>query len=63
MFKKTKYKVLKQAITPELAKFCYTYFLNKRRVVRFLFDHKWISPFTAEWGVWNDEQVPNTYSH
>ena len=63
MLKKTKYKVLKKAITPELAKFCYTYFLNKRRVARFFFDHKWVSPFTTEWGVWNDHQVPNTYSH
>ena len=48
MFKKTKYKILKQAITPELAKFVYTYFLNKRRVARFFFDTQWISPFTAE---------------
>jgi len=63
MFKKTKYKVLKQAITPELAQFCYTYFLNKRKVARFLFDHKWMSPFTQEWGTWSDQQVPNTYSH
>ena len=23
----------------------------------------YISDFTNEWGVWNDEQVPNTYSH
>jgi hypothetical protein len=37
MFKKTKYKVLKQAITPELAKFVYTYFLNKRRGGPFFF--------------------------
>ena len=63
MFKKTKYKILKQAITPELAKFCYTYFLNKRKVARFFFDTKWVSPFATEWGVWNDPQAPNTYSH
>ena len=63
MFKKTKYKILKEAITPELAKFCYTYFLNKRRVARFFFDTKWVSPFAAEWGSWSDQQVPNTYSH
>jgi hypothetical protein len=24
---------------------------------------RFVSPFTTEWGVWNDEQVPNTYSH
>ena len=62
-FKKNKYSVIKGAISKELANFCYTYFLNKRRVARFLFDHKYISPFTEYFGVWNDTQVPNTYSH
>ena len=55
MFKKTKYKILRKAITPELAKFCYAYFLNKRKVSRFFFDIKWVSPFATEWGAWNDE--------
>ena len=63
MFKKTKYKILKQAISKDLAQFVYTYFLNKRKVARFLFDQQWISPFTSEWGIWNDQQIPNTYSH
>ena len=62
-FKKNKYTVLKSAISPELAKFVYQYFLNKREVARFLFDQKYLSPFTEYFGVWNDEQVPNTYSH
>jgi|TARA_B110000977_G_C10805379_1_gene388073 hypothetical protein len=62
-FKKNKYTVLKNAISPELAEFVYKYFLNKREVARFLFDQKYISPFNKEYGVWNDEQVPNTYSH
>ena len=62
-FKKNKYSVLKNAISREMADFCYAYFLNKRKVVRFLFDQRYISPFTTEWGVWTDEQVPNTYSH
>ena len=22
-----------------------------------------MSPFTEYWGIWNDQQVPNTYSH
>jgi len=63
MFKKDKYKVLRGAISKELAAFVYAYFLNKRQVARFLFDQKYISPFTQYWGVWNDEQVPNSYSH
>ena len=62
-FKNNKYSVLKKAISKELADFAYSYFLNKRKVARFLFDNKYISPFTEYYGVWNDTQVPNTYSH
>ena len=62
-FQKNKYTVLKGAISPELAKFVTEYFLLKRKVARTLFDERYISQFTTEFGVWNDEQVPNTYSH
>ena len=62
-FKQNKYTVLKGAISREIADFAYAYFLNKRKVARFLFDQKYLSPFTEYWGVWNDSQVPNTYSH
>jgi len=62
-FKKNKYSVLKGAISKELANFVYKYFLNKREVAKVLFDSKYISPFTEYWGIWNDTQVPNTYSH
>ena len=62
-FQKNKYTVIKKAISKELADFVYKYFCNKRNVARFLFDQKYISPFTEYFGVWNDEQVPNTYSH
>ena len=61
-FKKNKYSVLKNAISREMADFCFAYFLNKRKVARFLFDQRYISPFTEYWGIWNDNQVPNTYS-
>jgi len=63
LFKKNKYKVIKKAISPDLAAFCYTYFLNKRTVTKFLFEEKYLHPFEEMFGVWNDEQVPNTYSH
>ena len=63
VFQKNKYSILKKAISKEMADFCFTYFLNKRKVARFLFDQKYISPFPEYWGTWNDEQVPNTYSH
>ena len=62
-FKKTKYKVLREAIKPNVAEFIYNYFLTKRRVARCFFDTRWIKPFAEEWGTWNDEQVPGTYSH
>tara|TARA_R100001163_G_scaffold51097_1_gene38501 strand:- start:58 stop:693 length:636 start_codon:yes stop_codon:yes gene_type:complete len=62
-FKRNKYQVVKGIISRELADFCCAYFLNKRKVARFLFDHKFISPFTEYFGIWNDKQVPNTYSH
>ena len=62
-FKKNKYSVLKNAISKDLADFVYKYFCNKRKVARLLFDERYISPFTQYWGTWNDEQVPNTYSH
>ena len=57
------YKIIKQAISQELAEFVYSYFLNKRKVARRFFDDRYISPFATEFGVWNDEQVPKTYSH
>ena len=62
-FKKNKYKVLRGAISKDLASFVYSYFLKKRQVARFLFDQKYISPFTEYWGIWTDNQIPNTYSH
>ena len=55
--------ILKKAISKELSNFCYTYFCNKRKVAQFIQEEKFISPFDHTWGVWTDEQVPNTYSH
>ena len=62
-FKKNKYQVIKGAISTELADFCYQYFLNKRAVARHLFDDRYISQFTQYFGIWNDEMIPETYSH
>jgi hypothetical protein len=62
-FKQNKYTVIKQAISKELASFCYDYFLLKRKTARTLFDERIISQFNTMWGVWNDQQVPDTYSH
>ncbi len=62
-FKKDKYIVIKKVISKELIKFCYDYFIMKRKVAKQMFESRYISPFTTEFGIWNDEQVPNTYSH
>ena len=62
-FKKNKYLILRGVISEQLADFIYKYFKNKKDVARYLFDEKFISPFTEYFGVWNDEQAPNTYSH
>ena len=63
------YKVIKQAISKELAQFVYEYFLMKRQVARKFFDDGYIINKNDDWtmglgwGVWNDEQVSETYSH
>ena len=62
-FKKNKYTVIKNAISEDLAKFCYDYFMMKKQVARTMFDNKYISQFTEYFGVWNDQQIPETYSH
>ena len=62
-FKEKHFFVIKEAIDPKIANFIYNYFNMKRQVARTFFDTRYISPYTAEWGVWNDEQVPETYSH
>ena len=62
-FEKNGYTVIKQAVSKEIADFVYRYFLLKRQVARTLFDQRYISPMTEYWGVWNDQQIPETYSH
>ena len=61
-FKENKYTVIKNAISTELANYVYECFLLQRKVARTFFDNKYISPFATEFGVWNDQQVLDTYS-
>ena len=49
------YKVIRKAISEELAQFVYEYFLMKRKVARKFYDDRYISPFNYDWGVWNGE--------
>jgi len=62
-FKKNKYVIIKEAISKELANFCYDYFIMKKQVAKTMFDSRFISHFTEYFGIWNDPQVPETYSH
>jgi hypothetical protein len=62
-FKKDNFTVIKKAIDPKIANFVFNYFLMKRQVAQTLFNERYISPFTTEFGVWTDDQIPNTYSH
>ena len=57
-----KYKVIKQAISLEMASFIFDYFILKKKVVNNLFQNRLISPYTKLWGHWKDTQVLNTYS-
>jgi len=62
-FKKDKYLIVKKALSKELTDFIYKYFLLKREVAKTFFETRFISPCTEEFGIWTDQQVPNTYSH
>jgi len=62
-FKTKKYKIIKSAISEDFSDYLYKYLLLKRQIARTLFEKKFISPFAEEYGHWNDQQVPNTYSH
>ena len=63
MFKKNRYKVVRNAIPIEVASFVHDYFLNKKQVHRIFKDTKYISPFNIDWGKSGDDQCPNSYSH
>jgi hypothetical protein len=62
-YKKNKYIVIKKAVSKEIADLSYKYIILKRAVAKQLLDTKYIPPFSNYFGVWNDVQVPETYSH
>ena len=63
MFKKKKYTVIRQAISKDLADFITNYFLMKKQVLDTCKKARYFSPFENILGSYNDEQIPNTYSH
>ena len=61
-FKQNKYQVIKQAISYDLANFCFNYLLLKRDAADFMYSNNIIAD-TGMWGTWKDAQVPGVYSH
>ena len=62
MFRINRYQVIKKALSYELANFCLNYFLLKRDAVEFMYKNNFHSE-SSLLGTWNDQQIPNTYSH
>ena len=60
---KESYKLIKEIIPKKLVDFIYQYFLNKRKVTEKLFEARYISPISRDWGIFTDDQMPGTYSH
>ena len=63
MFKKNKYAVIRKAIDKDLSLFLYNYLLMKKQVYDTCIKARYISPFENILGSYDDEQIPNTYSH
>jgi len=63
LFHQHNHVIARKVISPEVASFVCSYFLNKRTVANHLRETKYISPFDDSWGSWEDTQIPNTYSH
>jgi hypothetical protein len=60
-FQQNKYQVIKNAISYELANFCFNYFLLKRDAIKYMYDHNLIAE-NGMHGTWTDQQVPGVYS-
>jgi len=60
-FQETKYQVIKQALSYELANFVFNYFLLKREAVAWMYKNN-ITYDCGMLGTWKDKQIPNTYS-
>jgi hypothetical protein len=56
-----KYQVIKNAISYELANFCFNYFLLKRDAVNYMYNTNMIAE-NGMFGTWTDQQVPGVYS-
>lgn len=62
-FNKKNYQIIKNIINKELTDFLHNYILIKRSVFLHLIETRYISEFNQDWGVWNDKQVSDCFSH
>jgi hypothetical protein len=56
-FQQHKYQVLDNAISYDLANFCFNYFLLKRDAVKYMYENNIIAQNGLH-GTWEDKQVP-----
>ena len=56
-----KYTVIRNAVSYDLANFCYNYFLLKRDAINFMYQNNMIAQNGLH-GTWTDQQVPGSYS-
>ena len=60
-YQQNKYQVIRNAISYDLANFCFNYLLLKRDAIKFMYDNNFIAE-NGMHGTWKDEQVPGVYS-
>ena len=60
-FQKKKYQVLENAISYDLANFCFDYFVLKRNAVKYMYEKNLLAENPLH-GTWHDQQVPGSYS-
>ena len=56
-----KYKIIKEVINKNLAKFCFDYLKIKKNAVEFMYKKNIVNQ-NELLGIWTDTQIPNTYS-
>jgi hypothetical protein len=61
-FQQHKYQVLDNAISYDLANFCFNYFLLKRDAVKYMYENNIIAQ-NGLYGTWTDQQVPGVIFH
>jgi hypothetical protein len=60
-FEQHKYQVLNNAISYDLANFCFNYFLLKRDAIKYMYNHNLIAENSLH-GTWKDGQVNGVYA-